>query len=348
MTGARRWITPLSLMVLLSVVALAVAFALPPLRPVATTGLVMVVFVVGLYTFVGSTGLLSFGHAAFAAIGGYSTALLAMDVPIKKALLSSLPAPIQSVHLPGIAAILISAVVAGALAFVVALVLMGLSGVAASIATLSLLVITNNVARNWTQLTGGSGTLSGIPVGVTIWVALGAALLAIGVAWWYQTSTYGLRVRATRDDEVAARAVGVSVRRERVVAFTLSGAMAGAAGGVLVLQLGTVNPDLFFLQFTFVAIAMLVLGGRFSLSGAVLGVVLVTLVSELLNWLESGSGPVTTPIGSRLIILGLVIIVTLWRWPEGVSGGRELELPRLQRLLGPRRRSSSVAGDYTS
>src|SRR4029453_2365267 len=98
--------------------------------------------------------------------------------------------------------------------------------------------------------------------------------IAIAVAWLYQLSPLGRLVRASREDAAVAQAGGVSVHRQRLWAFTLSGALWGFAGGLLVHQLGTITAEGVYLDLTFLTLAMLVVGGVGSLLGAVVGALL--------------------------------------------------------------------------
>ena len=99
---------------------------------------------------------------------------------------------------------------------------MRMGGIAASIGTFAVLVIFNTVYSNWASWTFGSSTLVGIPIYVTDWIALGWVIFALIGATIYQKSRFGLALRASREDEVAARAVGIHVRRERLIGFGLS------------------------------------------------------------------------------------------------------------------------------
>ena len=134
-------------------------------------------------------------------------------------------------------------------------------------------------------------------------------------------------LRASRDDDVAAKASGVRTVRERLIAFVLSAAIVGAGGGLYAEFLGSMTVDEFYLEMTFVTLAMLVVGGIGSLSGAVVGVVVVTFVVEFLRTLEHGIsvGPTTfaLPSGSQEIGLGVVMALILILRPTGLTGGRE-------------------------
>ena len=138
-------------------------------------------------------------------------------------------------------------------------------------------------------------------------------------------------VRATREDPAAAQAVGISVHRQRLWAFTLSGALCGFAGGLLVHMLGSITTEQVYLELTFLTLAMLVVGGITSLWGAVVGALAVSGLDSLLGNAEDGIDVGFTldlPEGSRLVVLGALMALMLILRPSGITGGRELRLPR--------------------
>ena len=110
---------------------------------------------------------------------------------------------------------------------------MRLSGLAAGIATFAVLEITHNMLREWTKIGPGATTLSLVPETTDLAAGRVGAIVVIAVAFAYQRSRFGRSLRATREDPAAARAVGIDVHRQRLWAFTLSGALAGLAGGLL-------------------------------------------------------------------------------------------------------------------
>jgi branched-chain amino acid transport system permease protein len=149
-------------------------------------------------------------------------------------------------------------------------------------------------------------------------------------AFGYQLSRFGRRLRATREDAAAAQASGINVYRERLVAFTLSGALAGFAGGLLVHELGSITTDQVYLELTFITLAMLVVGGIGSLWGAVVGALLVSGLDSLLGDAENGihvGFRLTLPGGTRLVTLGALMALVLILRPSGLTGGREFALP---------------------
>ena len=316
---------------LLIAVLLIAQFTPPSVHRVATEALIRLVFAVGLYIFVGNSGIVSFGHMAFCAIAAYATAWQTCCQMLKPITMSGLPAFLRDNTFPLLPAALTSIGLAGGVAFLSGLVLMRLTGLGASISTLALLFILNVVYSNWDSVTMGTSTIVGLPVYVTIWVALGCALVAVVIAYLYQTSRWGLMLRATREDEIAAAASGISLYWTRLFAFTLSGVVAGLGGVLFAHFTGTVSIGTFFLNQTFLIVAMLVIGGMQSLAGTVLGVAVISVVIDVFRRAEAGfqlgAMDVAFPPGSQELILAVIMLLILIFRKGGIMGGRELSLP---------------------
>jgi branched-chain amino acid transport system permease protein len=235
----------------------------------------------------------------------------------------------------------ISGVSAALFALIVGRVIMRLSGIAASIATFGLLGVVNNVYSNWDSVTGGQGSIVGIPPTMTIWTGWLGAAAAIVIGYLYSISRSGLALRATRDEAVAASASGIDIVRERLIAFVVSAFIIGLAGALYAHFLSIVNPGAFYLRTTFITLSMLVVGGMSSLSGAVSGVVVISVLIELFRNLEKGVSiggfVVALPNGVQEIAIGIITIVILMYLPAGLTRNREFSLPRwpLQRRLSP-------------
>ena len=165
---------------------------------------------------------------------------------------------------------------------------MRLSGLAAGIATFAVLEITHNVLRYWDRIGPAQTTLSLVPETTDALQATLGAVIAIAAGWAYAHTRRGRLLRATREDAAAAQAVGANVHRERLVAFTLSGALAGFAGGLFVHMLGSITTEQVYLELTFITLAMLVIGGAASLWGAVLGALVVSALDSFLGEAEDG------------------------------------------------------------
>lgn len=273
-----------------------------------STMLVYVVVVVGLYLFVGNSGVVSFGHIAFMGVGAYVAALTTMPTSAKHIFLPDLPGWLADIQVPPPAGVLLGGFAAVLLAVVVGPVLMRLSGTPAAFAMLALLVIVNVVIRESDSITRGSQTLIGVPLVTGQLMPLIAACGAIVAAFLYQRSASGMRLRATREDVVGAAGVGISLPMERTIALSISAFVVGCGGGLYAFVLGAISPDQFYLAATFTTIVMLVLGGMRSLTGAVLGTVVTFAISQLLRVVEAGVvlGPFTSPSlpGLQLIEIG--------------------------------------------
>jgi branched-chain amino acid transport system permease protein len=295
------------------------------------TTLVNVVIVVALYAFIGNSGVVSFGHISFVAVGAWTAGILSMPASEKPAIMPNLVGFLRDTTVGNVPSLALAAAVGALYALIVGLPLMRLSGLAAGIATFGVLEITHNVLRYWEKIGPGLNTFSAVPETTGLLQACIGALIAIAVAFLYQWSRYGRMLRATREDAAAARAVGVSVYAQRLIAFTLSGAVAGLAGGLYV-HLLPANAESFYLDLTFVTLAMLVIGGVTSLWGAVVGAVAVSAVDSFLAEAENGVAvfgrTLDFPSGTRIVVVGALMALVLILRPSGLTGGREAPVPR--------------------
>ena len=332
----RRALDPLGQVLVPSALVVAVGIASTFVSPATEIyfldALVGVAIVVAIYVFIGNSGVLSFGQVSFVAVGAFAAGVMTIPLESKTGVLPQLFPVLRDHTVGNLASLLLAAAVGGFFAFVVGLPLMRLSGLAAGIATFAVLEITHNLLREWTKIGPGATTLSLVPETTGALQATVGALVAIAVAFAYQRSRFGRMLRATREDAAAARGVGVSVHWQRVWAFTVSGALAGFAGGLLVHELGSITTEQVYLELTFLTLAMLVVGGVSSLWGAVLGALVVSGLNSFLAEAEQGVTLGLTldlPSGTRLIILGSLMALVLILRPSGLTGGREVRLPGL-------------------
>jgi len=289
------------------------------------TALIMVAVVVALYVFVGNSGVISFGHMSFVAVGAYLAGLLTLDPETKGFTTPGLFGVLKHSQIGLVPSLALAAAVGAVYALVVGLPLMRLSGLPAGIATLAVLGITYNVLSYWGKIGPGVQTVTGVPE-ASVWSLAAGVAIVVVVAYGYQRSRFGRVLRATREDPPAARASGISIYRERLIAFTLSGALAGLAGGLYVHMLGLLQPDLFYLDLTLVTLAMLVFGGVGSLWGAVIGALAISALNSFLGDAENSVDVgfhLSLPNGTRLVTVGAVMALVLILRPTGLTGGRE-------------------------
>ncbi|MBA3347982.1 MAG: branched-chain amino acid ABC transporter permease [Actinobacteria bacterium] len=322
---------------LLAPVALVVAVGIGSTQVARSTqisflnALVAVAIVVSIAVFVGNSGVLSFGQISFVAVGAFAAGVLTVPLQSKAFVLADLYPLLRDHSIGSLASLLVAATVGGVFALVVGLPLMRLNGLAAGIATFAVLEITHNVLREWTKIGPGATTLSLVPETTGPLQATLGAVAVIVVAFAYGRSRLGRMLRATREDPAAAQAVGINVHRQRLWAFTLSGALAGFAGGLYVHMLGSITTEQVYLELTFVTLAMLVVGGIGSIWGAVVGALAVSGLDSFLARAEGGIDlgfTLDVPTGTRLVAVGGLMALVLVLRPSGLTGGHELTFKR--------------------
>jgi branched-chain amino acid transport system permease protein len=296
--------------------------------------LVKVSIVVALYVFIGNSGVLSFGHIAFVALGVWTAGVLTVPEGQKNAIMPGLAHFLLHTNVGNVASLALAAGVGLVFAFLVGLPLMRLSGLAAGIATFGVLEIVNNLLRYWQSVGPGLNAFSSVPQTTGIWQAAIGALICIAVAYAYQRSRFGRQLRAAREDPAAASAAGISIYRQRLLAFALSGGLAGLAGGLYV-HLLPIEIDSLYLDLTFITLAMLVVGGSGSLLGAVVGALAISGIDSFLSAAENGvdvfGWHIDLATGTTVIVIGTLMAVVLVLRPSGLSGGHELSIPRRRR-----------------
>lgn len=341
---------------LVSIIALAWQWADAPVQVVIAQDFAYLIATVALYIFVGNSGIFSFGHVAFMAIGAYAASLLAIPRSFKQLNQPNLPHFLADAQWNPLVACVVGGVAAALVALVLSVPLMKLSGLTAALTSFAFLEIVYVVAANWSSVTNGEPGLTGIPplsgVG-ELWLV---SLVVIGVALVFQQSRWGRRLRASREDEVAARALGMPVTTDRRIAFVLSALFMGVAGGLYAQLLGALVPETLYISLTTLLLIMLIVGGMTSLSGAVIGCITISAVSEVLVKIQDGVTvgglSIKGPVGIQPVGLALIMLIALLTFPKGLTRCRELTV-----LAGPlsdiadrlgwggeRRRDRSVEG----
>ena len=289
------------------VAGLLLASHLSPYSQYIAVTLVLYATIAQAYNIVaGYSGQLSLGVGAFLAVGGYVAGLLMLHAGT-----------------PWIPAVVIATAASAAFAFLLGFALLRLRGVYFAVGTLAAAVALGAAAQLWTWAGGGTGfVVATAPTGAPLLVAsVIAFVIATGFVLFIRHSAFGLRVVATRDNEQAAAGVGVSVFWHRMAALVISGALTGLAGALVGLDSITVAPGaMFSLQWTIYAMLFVVVGGRSTVLGPIVGVVVVYygLTQELQN-LQA----VSTVIEGVLLI-ALMRFAPAGLWPLAIRGLRKL------------------------
>jgi len=295
---------------------------------IATNLLISLVLVIGLQTFMGNSGLLSFAHIGFMGLGAYTSAVLTIPAQMKGMALPDLYDFMKVVEVSPLLAMLAAGVLAAVVAAVVAYPLMRLSDAASVITSFALLVVLYTVMNNWSAFTNGPRTLFGLPKTTDMPVAAIVAAIVVVVALAFKESRTGKLLRASREDEVAAAALGADIPHLRWRAFILAAFIAGIGGALWGHFITSFAPKAFYLKETFLIITMLVIGGANTVTGAVAGTILVTFAYEGLRGTEGalnatalGAGQV---VGLTEIVLALAMIAVMIVKPGGLFPNREI------------------------
>lgn len=306
---------------------------------------ISLIAVLGMGIYSGNSGILSFGHLAFMGIAAYLSGILTMPVAMKQVTLANLPPFLATANFDLLTATLISVVFVMVVAFVVGIVISKLEGSAATITTLGLLVIAHGIIIGARDFTRGSQSFFGVPRLTDLTVAALCAVLAIIIARFYKDSVFGLKLRASRDDQLAAGAMGVNVRRQRLLSWVISAGVVAVAGVLIGHFLGAFSVKKFYFVDTFALLAMLIVGGMATVTGALAGATLITLVTEVLRRVEGGVDifGYQTPefFGTTQIGIGLIILLVMAKRSDGLLDRLEWDETLLKGFFARRTKTTA-------
>jgi branched-chain amino acid transport system permease protein len=252
----------------------------------------------------GTVGMISLGHAALLAIGGYASALLSLDLGVPVGL-----------------AIFAAGIVTAILGTILVLPAFRLRGHYVSIATLAIGEIVALVILNWEGLTRGPIGVSGIPplslFGLDLgdarsvyWISLGILVVLALLQMRLLSSHLGRTFRAVRDDDVAARSYGIHLARYKMLAFVFGGFFAGISGAVTSHLYSYINHETFNNQLSMLALTIVILGGMGNVVGAIVGSVLLIGLPEVFRVAAE----------YRVLIYGIVLLLLVRFRPQGLLG----------------------------
>ena len=262
------------------------------------------VFCTGLNFFMGYTGQASFGQNAFAALGGYGSAVLTANY-----------------YWDPVLALLVSMVLSGVIAAAVGYPTLRLRGHYLAMATFALGLITYEISIEWNSLTQGYMGLSGIPpLGMgkyelvnekhQLIVLTLVMLLGVWVSVRLRDSRFGRALRAIAGSEAAANALGINVARYKLAAFVVAAVYASVAGSLFAHFVGFISPEVFGASMVILSFTMLYLGGVGTTWGPIIGALIVSLLPEVLRGFKE----------MQDVVYSVVLIAILIFAPRGLSG----------------------------
>ena len=334
------------LMGALAAVAVVLLLVLPKL---VNSYILRIVIMIALYGvlalsldfIVGYLGEISLGHAAFYAIGAFTSVFLTVKCGMN--------------YFP---AALIGGLVTAVFGVLLALLTMRMTGIYLAVTTMGFLEVIRAVILNWSAVTGGSQGISNIgkPTlfgfeftlrnGGYYYLILFFLLLTILVTHLVINSKMGRSFKAIREDSLAAQFMGINLYQYKIWGFAISAFFAGLAGSFYAHFLGYINNNTFTYAISISILCMVILGGMGHIKGAIIGAIMLAPMSELLRMLTDAmsslpSWLISNPERWRFVIYGLILVLMMRFRPQGLLGGlskRPYSMPK-----GLVRRDRSVA-----
>ncbi len=284
----------------------------------------------------GYTGLFSLGHPAFMAIGGYTAALLTFPLAKKSLFLPDLPQWLAALHLPFLPATIIGGLTAALAALIIGIPVLRLRGHYLAVATMGFLIIVQVLLINMDTITRGPLGLNGLDELTNVWWVYGWLAITVYVCWKVKFSSYGRQFIAIRENELAARCLGINVFTAKLQALVIGAFFAGVAGSLWGHLITAMTPSSFSLLLAFTIVVMVVVGGSGSLCGSLVGAVLFTVITEFFRPLEENF----SIYGVGEIFMALVLISILVFRPQGLfSCGEPKGFAPQQNRINPKERS---------
>ncbi|WP_156850828.1 branched-chain amino acid ABC transporter permease [Bartonella refiksaydamii] len=297
----------------------------------------------------GFTGMFSLGHAGFMAIGAYVCAILLLSPEQKEMMwiLEPIAEPLHHLQLPFFMAVVVSGLCAAVVGLLIALPILRLGGDYLGIATLGFAEIIRIVITNVTPLTNGSLGIKGIPQNATLWWNYGWLAFTVIFIILLLRSNTGNVLRAIRDDEIAAKTMGINAFFYRSFSFTVGAFFAGIGGALMAALISTIDPKMFNFLLTFNILMIVVAGGLGSITGSIISSIIITVMLEWLRIIESpfdlGFIHIPETPGLRMVVFSLLLLVIILFWRKGLLGQREFSWNGIYSFL-TRKKLSNTEG----
>src|SRR6056297_131711 len=283
----------------------------------------------GLNLINGFTGLFSLGHAGFMAVGAYTSAILTMSPGLKQMnfFLKPMIPLFANIEWPFFPALIMAGVMAAIAGALIGAPVLRLNDDYLAIATLGFGEIIRIIFTNTQTLTNGALGLKGLPNFTNVYWSWGTAVVMVIVMVLLIKSSYGRAFKAIRENEIAAEAMGVSLFKHKMMSFVLGSFMAGVGGALLGHLMGTIDPLMFRFLMTFNIVLIVVLGGIGSITGTVISAVVVTVMLEVLRFLDGsmdfGFIQIEGIPGMRMVVFSALLMIVILFYQRGLMGTNE-------------------------
>ena len=262
------------------------------------------IVVIALNLAIGFTGLINLGHMVFFGIGAYASAILTLH------------------GIPWYVAVFVAGAIASVFGIIIAAITTRLKGDYVAMVTLGLVFIAIAVSRNWIELTRGALGLPGVPKIIAnnfhyMLLTLAIAALCIFIFYKIIKSETGKIFQAIRDDETAAAILGKNTYYYKILSMAISTFFAGIAGSLFVHHINFIDPTIFDVQFFVLILTMLIAGGLGSLLGSIIGVLIISVLAELMRFVVINPSIIGT---FREMLFAIALIIILLLKPRGMLG----------------------------
>lgn len=277
----------------------------------------------------GVTGQFSLEPNGFTAIGAYTAAILTLTPAQKEAMFIITPMIpwLQNIHMSFFPALVAAGIVTAFVGFLLGFPVFRVRGDYLAIVTLGFGLTIRVISNNTMSITNGPLGLKGIANYTNLWWSWGFAIVAMVVIMRLINSEFGRAMKAVRDDEDAAIAMGINTFRIKMTAFVTSAFFEGVAGGLLAHLITTISPTLFTFFLTFNLLIIIVVGGLGSMTGTAIATVLVVWGSEILRFVEQPMHIFSLTVpgipGMRMVIFSILLVIIMIFAREGIMGQKE-------------------------
>ncbi|MBR0104904.1 MAG: branched-chain amino acid ABC transporter permease [Firmicutes bacterium] len=288
---------------------------------------IYIILVASLNLVNGFSGMFSMGHAAFMAIGAYISAFFTLTPAQKMASTPGLPEWLINANLPFVVALIIGGACAVVVALIIGYPVLRFKGHYLSIVTLGLIVIVRAVLDNEGEYTNGARGITGLPSKSNTVVIFIIMAIVLYFLFRLIRSQYGRGLIAMRDDDVAAQTLGINLASKKLSAFCISAFITGMAGGLFGHMQSVISGKFYYFDLSFRVVQTSIIGGMFSLSGAVPGGIIMAYLPEVLAPLETGvklfGHQLPEMYGASNLIMAIILILIIIFRRQGLMGEHE-------------------------